>query len=182
MLIELIATLALGAAVAGIVLLLSRLSASKLPRSFAPIAAAVAMIGFQVWSEYAWYDRTSSALPSGIKVTEQYSQSVPWRPWTYLLPQVNRFVAVDVETARRNPNQPGRVMAEVFLFARFMPTVTVPQLVDCKTSRRADLADGVKFGKSGEVLDPGWTEAGADDPLLVALCDQSLAGPSVGLK
>lgn len=182
MLIELIATLALGAAVAGIVLLLSRFSKSNLPRSFAPVAAGIAMIGFQVWSEYAWFDRTASALPSGIKVTEQYTQAVPWRPWTYLMPQVNRFVAVDVETARRHPNQPDQVMADVFLFTRFAPTVSVPQLVDCKTSRRADIADGVKFGDSGQVLDPGWTEAGADDPLLAALCDRGLAGSTVGLK
>jgi len=182
MLIELIATLALGSAAAGIALVLSRLSARKMPRSIAPVAAGIAMIAFQVWSEYAWFGRTSSALPAGIKVTEQYTQAAAWRPWTYVFPQVNRFVAVDVAAARRNERQPGHVMADVFLFTRFSPTVTVPQLVDCKAQRRADIADGVTYGQDGEVMNPGWTNVAANDPLLVALCPPGMAEPTVGLK
>ncbi|MFK7963801.1 MAG: hypothetical protein AB8C46_07530 [Burkholderiaceae bacterium] len=182
MLIELIATLALGSAIAGVVLVLSRFTGHKLPRSFAPVAAGVAMIAFQVWSEYAWFGRTAGALPEGIEVTEQYAQAAPWRPWTYVFPQVNRFVAVDVAAARRHESQPGHVIADVFLFARFAPTVSVPQLVDCETSRRADLADGVQYGADGAVINPGWTNVPSDDPLLTALCPGSPVEPTVGLK
>ncbi|MGH1361063.1 MAG: hypothetical protein ACRBC3_20065 [Burkholderiaceae bacterium] len=170
MLLELIATLALGSAVAGVVLMISRFSGNKLPRSFAPVAAGLGMIVFQVWSEYAWFERTSASLPTGIQVTASYQESAPWRPWSYFVPQTTRFAAVDVATARRNQNQPGQVMADVLLFARFTPTSSVPQLIDCSFDRRANLADGATFGVGGAVRDADWVALDRDDPLLAALC------------
>ena len=172
MLLELIATLALGSAVAGIVLIISRLSGHKMPRSFAPVAAGLGMIVFQVWSEYAWFERTSASLPNGIEVTASYQESAPWRPWSYFVPQTTRFAAVDVATARRNDKQPGQVMADVLLFARFTPTSSVPQLVDCSLRRRASLVDGASFGANGNVVDAGWVSLESDDPLLGALCQE----------
>lgn len=170
MLMELIATAVLGLAVAGIVLAVSRFSGQRLPRSAAPLAAGAAMIAFQVWSEYAWFDRTRSALPEGMQVTASYEEAVPWRPWTYLAPQVTRFAAVDVLAARRHDKHPDQVMANVLLFTRFAPTRSVPQLVDCKGQRRAVLIDGVTFGTDGAVLNPDWRDVEGDDPLLGALC------------
>ncbi len=172
MLIELIATLALGSAVAGISLLLSRFSGRRLPRSFAPVAAGIAMIGFQAWSEYAWFDRTRANLPAGIEVTASYQESAAWRPWTYLFPQVTRFAAVDVAAARRHDKQPGQVMADVLLFARFAPTSSIPQLVDCAGHRRAVLVDGAQFDADGKVVDAGWQAMSENDPLLGALCEK----------
>ncbi len=170
MLIELIATLALGSALAGIVLMLNRVTGRHLPRSLAPVAAGIGMIVFQIWSEYAWFERTSASLPQGIEVTASYQDPAPWRPWSYLFPQTTRFAAVDVAAARRHDEQPGKVMADVLLFARFTPTASVPQLIDCSQQRRASLVDGAQFGAAGRVEDASWVPMDSNDPLLGALC------------
>ncbi len=170
MLIELIATFVLGLAVAGVVMLLQRLARGRLPRWLMPAAAGLAMLTYQIWSEYAWFDRTLASLPPGMTVVSRHSESVMWRPWTYLVPQTNRFAVVDTASVQHHQNLPGQAIARILLFARYAPTATAPQLFDCREHRRADLADGAQFAADGTIIDAQWVKLSADDPTLRAVC------------
>lgn len=170
MLMELLATVVIGFAAAGALMLVNRLIGGILPRWSAPVVGGLAMLTYQIWSEYTWFDRTAASLPPGITVTRSHEDSAWWRPWTFLAPQIVRFSAVDVAGARRNSNRPGEVMADVLLFARHSPIVLVPNLIDCPGHRVASLMDGAEFGADGGVVDPSWSGVPADDPLIAAVC------------
>ena len=113
MFLELIAVFAAGFGAAGLVLCLNIITRGRLPKWVMPVAAGAAMIGFTIWSEYTWYPRTLLTLPEGIEVAETYEHSAFYRPWTYAKPFVNRFLAVDQATLRRNDQVEGQVMASV---------------------------------------------------------------------
>lgn len=170
MLIEFIATIAMGFAAGGIALLLKRLARGRLPGWIVPVAAGAGMIGYQIWSEYSWYGRTVAALPPAFEVVTVNRATTAWRPWSYVVPQANRFVAVDVAGAKRNEKLPGQIMTTLFLFERNLPVIAVPQLVDCAANRRADLTEGAEFGADGSVINADWVALPPDDPLLRTLC------------
>lgn len=170
MLIDLIATFSLGLAVAGVLMFANRLLRGRLPKWTIPAFAGMAMLVFQIWSEYAWYERTRAALPAGVAVVGNVRESAWWRPWSYIAPQVVRFSAVNAAGARRNPAQPDTVLVDMLLFARNAPAVALPQLVDCANRRRALLVDGAKFDERGAIIDPDWVKLEPDDPLLPAVC------------
>jgi len=169
MIFELIAAVALAAAGVGVAMLLRRL-APVLPKWIVPAAAGVGMIGYAVWSEYSWHARTVAALPEGVEVLEKIESRAPWRPWSYVAPQVLRLSAVDVADARRNPAAPGMVMTNVILMERFAPTIVAPVLVDCVEGRRADIADGVEFDEDGVPRPDRWLPLEDGDALRDALC------------
>lgn len=170
MLMELLATVVCGFAAAGVVLLANRLIGNRMPRWIVPAVGGIAMLSYQVWSEYTWYTRTAATLPEGVTVTETFEESAPWRPWTYAVPQVNRFAAVDVAGARRNPKVPGHVLADILVFSRYLPVYLVPNLVDCPGARRANLTDGAEFDEDGRMTDADWVEVGPGDPVVMAVC------------
>ncbi|HEU0220649.1 MAG TPA: hypothetical protein VFR34_00355 [Paracoccaceae bacterium] len=170
MLVELVSTLALGFGAAGIVLLLNRLLGRRLPRWSLPAAIAFSVIGYQVWLDYSWFGRTAAALPEGMEVTVAVDEPAPWRPWSYFFPQIVRFAAIDAGGARRHEGQPDLRIADLYLFQRRGPAVTVPQLYDCGHGRRADLGDGVAFGPDGAPQGAVWTDLAPDDAALRALC------------
>lgn len=170
MILELIATVTFGAGAAGLALLLRKIAPSVAPRFLIPAAAGVAMLGFTIWSEYAWYGRQSATLPEGVVVAATHAAPSTLRPWTYLKPYVSRFAAVDVGGARRHSGAPGQMIAQVYLFERHTPPASLPVLFDCAGARRAALADGARFAETGAVTGVDWSEVGADDPLLSAAC------------
>ncbi|WP_424967217.1 hypothetical protein [Dinoroseobacter sp. S375] len=170
MFLELIATFVIGFGVAGVVLLLNRISGGRLPRAMLPIAAGLAMIGFTVWSEYSWYDRTVSQLPEGVEILVVHEQQTFYQPWSYVKPFVSRFLAVDLARAMRNDTQPDQVIVPLVSMERWQFGSEVPVAVDCVGSRRADLADGIEFDEVGALVDADWITVEADDPLLEAVC------------
>ena len=172
MLIELVAAVALGFAAAGVALLARRM-VPALPRFTVPAVAGLAMIGFGIWSEYTWFDRTSATLPDGIEIVSAPAESAVWRPWSYVNPLVLRFMAVDVEGTRRNAAAPGQALVDVYVINRHGPRARVPVLLDCLELRRADIADGVDFAEDGTVSNPDWRPASRDDPLMTAVCGTS---------
>lgn len=172
MLLELIATFTVGFGVAGISLLAIRLSGRRLPRWMTPASAGLAMIAFTIWSEYHWFTRTTEALPEQIIVTSANEASQPYRPWTYLFPQVNRFVAMDTTSLKTNPKFPDQVMVNLLLMARWAPGVEVPVLFDCAGGRRADLLDGITIASDGAVEGADWTTLAPEDPALAEACSR----------
>ena len=166
MFFELVATFAAGLATAGIVLILNHLSRGRLPRWLTPTAAGLAMIGYTVWSEYTWADRTIAAFPEGVEVVETVDETITWKPWTLVAPQVTRLIALDRFATRKNPNAPDTRLVDLYFYARWQPPAKVSQLIDCAAPARADVTDAA-------LSDPAnakWRALVADDPLIAAAC------------
>ena len=168
--LHLIAVFAVGFAVAGLVLLASRLLGTKPPRYLIPLAAGLSMLTYAVWSDYSWASRTIAELPDRIKVVKKISSSSPWKPWTYVVPQVDRFIVLDPSETRKNEKLPGFVLAEVILVARLEPAVTTRQLFDCERARRTDILSDDTFTADGMPVDPNWVPLDRDDALFSQLC------------
>ncbi|MSU91460.1 hypothetical protein GE300_17925 [Rhodobacteraceae bacterium 2CG4] len=167
MFLELIATFVAGIAAAGLVMALRRLTGNRLARWLPPVAAGAAMIAFSIWSEYSWAGRTAGGLPDGVAVVDRVSETIAWKPWTFLAPQTTRLVALDRAGAQRNPDAPGVALFDVYLFERWRPTARRPQLIDCAGAARADVTEAA-------LADPvaaDWRVLGAGDPLIRAACD-----------
>jgi hypothetical protein len=93
----------------------------------------------------------------------------PWRPWTYVVPMTDRFAALDRGSLRKNDAVPGQRIADLWLFARWVPAQKVPMVFDCAGGRHAPLA-GASFDATGAVSGASWTDAAAGDPVQTAAC------------
>ncbi len=169
MFFDLIAAIFAGFAAAGVVLLFGR---RHLPRWAAPVAAGAAMLGFTVWAEYTWFDRTAGSLPEGVVVTETATKTAFWQPWTYARPMVHRFVALDRAATRRNDKLPTQRLTDLLLFERWAAVNAVPVVFDCAAHRRAPMVEGVEFGADGQIEGVVWAALDASDPTLKAACTE----------
>lgn len=170
MFIELIATVFAGIACAGLAMLLNHLTGRRLPKWITPIAAGAGMLATTVSNEYTWFDRTADALPDGIEVAMTVENQSWFRPWTQAFPYVERFVAVDVGNALRNPDLPDQRMVDLYFFGRWAPINQAPMAFDCATARSALLIDGAEFAEDGTITNADWQAMPADDPILRAAC------------
>ncbi len=170
MFLELIGTVFAGIAMAGAVMLVNRLAGGLLPRWAAPVGAGLAMLAVTVSMEYSWYGRTAANLPEGVVVARTVSKQSLYQPWTYLSPYVDRFVAVDEMSLKRNASVPGQRMIDLYFFGRWAPLRKVPAIYDCAQSRLATLDSGVAFGDDGEVRNAAWGPVASDDPVLQSVC------------
>lgn len=170
MFLELIATFLAGFAAAGVALLLGKILRGRLPRWVMPIAAGAAMIAMAVYNEYGWFPRTEANLPESFEIVDTVEAQAWYRPWTYLRPFVERFVAVDSGSIRTHAAVPDQRLADVYLFGRWSPVHRLPVLVDCAGSRRAALTDGIGFAQDGSVTGADWAAVPGDDPVLARLC------------
>lgn len=170
MLFELIAAVVSGVALAGVAMLLRWLSRGLLPKWIVPVMAGLGMLSYSIWSEYSWFDRMNLALP-GIVASWKNEQTAFWRPWSYIKPVTTRFTAVDLKSAKRNPNQPGLVMIDILLLARWQPVTPVKVVFDCQNARRADLVDGkVSIADDGSLVGADWTKVEPDDAAMKIAC------------
>lgn len=176
MLIHLLATFSAGICAAGIFLLIFRARGRKPPRYLMPLAAGVAMLAYNLWNDYSWGSRTIAALPGRVEVVETFGTPALWRPWTYLFPQTDRFMAVDAANIRRNEKLPGYVLAEVIFVARRSPTTVTQQLFDCRNARRTDVIPSKGFDDDGLPLDPDWVSVDVDGLLFAAICSSTRSG------
>ena len=138
MFLELIATFAAGFGAAGVMLLLNMLTRGRLPRWAMPVAAGLAMIGVTIANEYSWGSRTADALPEGVVVIEDVTQSAWWRPWSYVWPQTVRLMALDTAAIQTRADQPDLKLVDLYLFARWQPPAKAQQLLNCTAALRAD--------------------------------------------
>lgn len=173
MFFELIGTILAGVATALLIWALNRLLKGRLPKWLLPAGAGAAMLIATISSEYGWYDRTTRTMPEGMVVAQTVEEAVIYRPWTYAVPFVTRFIAVDQGTMRTHPQQPNQRIVDLVIYGRWSRTAKIPVLFDCGTSQRADIVDGVEFGANGEVLNATWIEVGANDPVLQTACAEA---------
>lgn len=170
MFFELIATVFSGLAAAGIVMVLRSLTGGTLPRWLTPVAAGLAMIGFAVWNEYTWFDRTAAALPPEMEIVAQNDSRALWRPWTYVVPFTDRFAALDRASVRRNDAAPDQRIADLYFWGRWAPVNQITVVFDCAGARRAAMVEGVEMDAEGRVTQAEWTDLAVSDPGLTAAC------------
>ncbi|MFC3616658.1 hypothetical protein ACFORG_23195 [Lutimaribacter marinistellae] len=171
MFLELIGTVFAGIAVAGLVMLLGKVTGGRLPRWMTPVAAGLAMIAVTISSEYSWFSRTTAALPEGLVVAQTVEKRAFYQPWTYVTPYVNRFVAADIATMQSHPERPDQKIAQLYFFGRWAAVEKLPVAFDCAENRRAMLGDGVEFDAAGELVDADWVVAPPGDPLVQTVCE-----------
>jgi hypothetical protein len=171
MFLELIATFVAGIAGAGSMLFLTmlagRLTGKNLPRWLVPVAAGVAMLTMTIASEYAWYGRTVQAMPPRLEVIETVESRAAYRPWTYVVPYINRFIALDREGVQVNADQPQIRLADLLFYARWKPTKAVQIKLDSDARTRADPRDGAS-GIDGL----RWQKVDDADPIVASICKE----------
>ncbi|MBO6898681.1 MAG: hypothetical protein JJ868_15010 [Shimia sp.] len=173
MFLELIAVIFAGMAGGGLMAIIIKFSGSRLPKWLTPVAAGGAMIAATVSSEYSWYGRTAATLPEGFEVVETVETNAFYRPWTYVVPLTERFVALDAASVQTNPAQPDLRLAQVYFYGRWSPLNRLNVAADCGTGRRAALTDGISFDDSGSIEGAQWVTAPEEDALLSAVCEVS---------
>ncbi|MBO9479729.1 hypothetical protein J7382_19475 [Shimia sp. R11_0] len=173
MFIELLGVIFAGVAGAGLMMVILRVTGNRLPRWLTPVAAGAAMIAATISSEYSWYSRTTATLPEGLEVVETVETSAAWRPWTYLAPLTERFVALDIASLQTNSAQPDMRLAQVYFYGRWSPLHRLNVAADCAKGQRAALVDAITFEADGTIAGAQWVSPDADDALLTALCEVS---------
>lgn len=167
---ELVATVFAGLGAAGIALLLRKLSAQKLPRYLVPVFAGLGMLGFQIHSEYNWYSHQLSLLPQGVVVVKAVEEKISWRPWTFLKPQITRFMALDVKNSAANSKNPALVLANLYLFERRQAAINVKLVVHCPSKQRANFTEQLVLPAEGEMPGAEFMAIAADEDALLQVC------------
>lgn len=170
MFFELIGTIVAGVAAALLVWAVNRALKGRLPSWLVPAAAGMAMLVATISSEYGWFDRTRATMPGGMVVAQTVEEQSFYRPWTYAKPFISRFVAVDQQTIRTHPDQPGQRLVELVFYGRWARTAKVPVLFDCLENRRADIQDGMEFSADGSVTNAVWRPVQGDNPVFATAC------------
>lgn len=170
MFFELIGTILAGAATALLFWAINRTLKGRLPNWLIPVSAGAAMLVATISSEYGWFARTQANMPEGMVVAQAIEEASLYRPWTYAVPYVTRFVAVDRAAMRSHAAYPDQRIADLVFYGRWARTTKAPILFDCAANARANLIDGVDFAADGAVMNAAWREVAADDPLLLTAC------------
>ncbi|MBE1282522.1 MAG: hypothetical protein GJ676_04345 [Rhodobacteraceae bacterium] len=171
MFLELIGVIFAGFAVAGVVMLINKLTGGRLPRWTAPVGAGLGMIIATIANEYSWYQRTSGVLPEGLVVAETVEHSSFYRPWTLAAPYINRFAAVDTASVQTHIERPGQRMADIYFFGRWAPVNELTVVADCNTDQSALLSGNPEFGDDGTIDGLNWARTESDDAIMAVLCE-----------
>ncbi len=169
MFIELIAAFAAAFAAAGVIMLVNMMTGGRLPKWSMPAAAGAALLGYAVWSEYSWFDRVASELPDGVSVTFSNQASAIWKPWTFLVPYVDRFVAVDALSIRTNDAVPHQRLIDVYFYGRWSRRTGVEVIVDCTEGVMAPLPSA-ELDESGAAVRAAWVSPVEGDSTVEAAC------------
>lgn len=174
MVFHLFAVIAVGFAAAGTIMMTVRSFGYKTPKVVYLSAAGAAMITYNIWEEYSWYDR--NALPmeaEGMTIVQTYSEANVWQPWTFAYPRTTRFMAwkhnqVDKQTVA------DLRYGELHLVTRRADIVVVPQVYDCDQALSAELlGDAITFDENNRPTNIRWAQLDRSDPLFSTVCGLS---------
>ena len=170
---DFIAMITAGGGLAGIVLLIRKLSRGRLPSWAIPAAIGAGMLSFSIWNEYSWFSRTTSVLPAEVAVFSAPPTQNFWRPWTYVFPMHQRFAAFDGTSVQTSAKNPAIRQGDVMLVQRWQASQRISVAVDCAKGLRANLIEGAEVAPDGTLTGADWYPATADDPLQLAACKES---------
>ena len=173
MLLEFIAMIAAAFGVAGLVLLVNRGTGRRLPKWALPAGVAAVLLGFAIWSEYSWFGRVSATLDPGVEVVASYAGGALWRPWSYLFPVTDRFVAADTGRMVRHATVEGQRFLNAYWFQRWGRTRLATLMIDCTGRRGIELPPGAPFPVEAVPPDSAWQPLPPDDPILAAACKEA---------
>ncbi|MFK7792066.1 MAG: hypothetical protein AB8B88_05270 [Devosiaceae bacterium] len=165
-----VGALAGGIGVAATLLTLSKIFRFNLPRWMYPAAAGIGMLLLTIHIEYSWLGQVEQGLPPEIEIVETFNETIFYQPWTYIIPRVHRFIAVDHGTARLNPDVENMVLIDTLLMERITPALIASQFIDCATGARMLTGDTIELDDSGMPVDGDWINVGLDDPLINVVC------------
>ena len=177
MLFEFIATIAAAFGMAGLALIithLSKLAGKRAPKWLIPLFAAIGIFAFQIHQEYNWYDQQVSKLPAGVQVVKTAESSEWFRPWSYVKPQILRFIAADIGNSSLQVDNPNIHLVNLYLFERRRSIQKMPQVIDCSVPARADYVIPEK--DSNLTIDEhvrqttAWRDLTTSDPLFISIC------------
>lgn len=170
MIIGIIGTLMVGVTAGCLLFIVSRLFKGLLPAWIIPIGAAASMIIFYIWSEYSWFSRTLGSLPDSVEVVQTYDTRQILQPWTYIVPKVEHFSAIDRNSIKTNKRSPGYKLVEILLVTRFAKTGSSMQMLNCDEQMRAFIDDSTKFSDTGLPIRAKWNKIEVDDPIFDKIC------------
>lgn len=127
-----------------------------------PIFAGAGMLAYVTWNDYSWYSRTAGQLPDYFQVVKTYKYRSIFYPWTYLVPNTNRYVAMNIGEAQSHAKAPHMKIIDTYFIVRNQGTEVVPILFDCVAGQQALVTHEVKFAADGTVANAHWGEADAD--------------------
>lgn len=156
---EIIATVIAGLGSAGIVLS-ARLLIKKLPKWLVPAGAGLGMLGFQVYSEYTWFEHTRSMLPKTATVVASTGVPAFYKPWSYYHAPVLKFITVDKNNVSPT-DTPDILQTNLYFFERREPAQTMSILVNCKDGVQSDLTTSST---------PNWGKLPFTDDIVKAIC------------
>lgn len=180
MLFEFIATIAAAFGMAGLALIithLTKLAGKRAPKWLIPLFAAIGIFGFQIHQEYNWYHQQVAKLPDGVTVVKTAESTAWFRPWSYLKPQILRFIAADISNASMQVDNPDIRLVNLYLFERRRSVQKIPQVIDCAAPARADYvipAEGSELTIDEHVKQTTmWRPLETDDPLFISICNKT---------
>ncbi len=173
MFIHLLATLAMGAIGALIVYVVARTFGKKPPGVLYPVAIAIGMLSYSIYDEYSWLDRASSAMPTRFQLVRTYATSMPYQPWTYLVPRTYKFDALDLGSPRSNPKAPQLVLVQLVRVTRNTSSVNVTAIVDCPKSQFTEVDNTTKFADNGLPTNANWQSLSGHRALSEAVCGEN---------
>ena len=177
MLFEFVATVAAAFGMAGLALIiahLSKLSGKRTPRWLVPLFAAIGIFGFQIHLEYNWYDQQVRQLPEGVEVIKTANSTAWFRPWSYVKPQILRFIAADTGHASIHADDPYMRLVNLYLFERRRRVQKILQVIDCAAPARADYVlpdpSSTLSVKEHVQQTTAWRAMNTEDPLFIQTC------------
>lgn len=179
MALELFAAVTAAFALAGIALLLRKLTGQRLPKWIVPVAAGLGMVGYTIWSEYSWYPRSVAALPPGVTVVSVDAQPSGMRPWTMVAPVKLRFLAMDLRAGAQHPVNADLRLVRLFAFARWQPVRDTAMVFDCAQGAQVLLQPGIEITADGQLISADWVTPGTADEaaMLATACNGPAAPP-----
>ncbi len=168
MLIDFISTIAAGFCAAGVVLIVNHLSGRRLPKWALPAGIGLAMLSLAIWNEYSWYPRALAQLPDNVVIASAPVERVVYRPWTYVVPLVSRFIAVD---RPQGADAPAVFATNAYVVERWGQSRPVPVAFDCAKGLRADLFEGAELADNGTLKGAEWRPHDPEDVLVRAACN-----------
>ncbi|MDW7745764.1 hypothetical protein [Halomonas sp.] len=114
---HLIAAVFAGLGAAGIGLILRLASGKRLPRWIIPAFGGLGMLGYQIQTEYTWFEHKQQQLPESAEVVSVEEGQMFWRPWTFAFPMTTAFTIVDLDNLAVSRGDEGRLVE--FILYRF---------------------------------------------------------------
>jgi hypothetical protein len=137
-----------------------------------PTLAGVGLIVTAIYMEYTWFDRVTRALPPAFVVANPETTTSPLRPWTFVVPLVTRFTAIDGSKLARHPVRDDLIVAPVFGFARWQNPQNALMVFDCAANRRVPVTEGMEIDTNGTLTGAEWLVLDSVDGLQQAACKE----------